>query len=93
MTRERFIDYVFSFYGPESDLYPIECVTKKLISETLDVLINRGDSVEFDSIDREKVRDIILRGRQEKLTKITKAAKEMTELLYRTRPNKTKIGA
>ncbi len=93
MTREAFIDYVFDFYGPNSDLYPMSWISKKTINRALDTLIARGDSVEFDSIDREKIRDIMYAEQKIHVKRITDAAKEITELLYRTRPNKTKIGA
>jgi hypothetical protein len=76
--RDKFIDYVYNFYGPEG-IYPIP-TTKKEISEALTKLekdseeskkikiLNDGLSIkkqviiniEYDSIDRERVRDIIL---------------------------------
>lgn len=59
MTRKAFIDYVYGFYGPKSDLYPMGA-TKKMIGEALDILIARGDDVAFDSFDREKIRDIMI---------------------------------
>lgn len=85
MTRSKFIDYVFSFYGPNSDLYPIPA-SKKQISKALDTLIARGDAVEFDSIDREKIRDIMLAENAAHLKKILAASAEITKLIDQTRP-------
>ena len=72
MTRPEFVDYVASFYLPtyEDVLYPIENLTSQKIEDALDVYIERlekGD-LEYvhyswgggDSLDRERVRDIIL---------------------------------
>ncbi len=59
MTKKAFIAYVHSFYGATSDLYPMGA-TLKQIAEATQVLIDRGDDVEFDSIDREKVREILI---------------------------------
>ena len=72
MTRPEFVEYVESFYLPthEDVLYPIEKLTSQKIEDALDVYIERlekGD-LEYvhyswgggDSVDRERVRDIIL---------------------------------
>ena len=72
MTRPEFVEYVESFYLPthEDVLYPIEGLTSQNIEDALDVYIERiekGD-LEYvhytwgggDSLDRERVRDIIL---------------------------------
>lgn len=87
MTRSKFIDYVFSFYGSNSDLYPMSGVTKKRIEKTLDALIARGDVVEFDSVDREKIRDIMFAENAVHLKRILAASAEMTKLIDQTRPN------
>jgi len=69
-TLQEFVDYVWSFYSPNSDLYPIKGLTKQDISDALNVYqerIEKGD-LEYvhyswgdgDSLDRERVRDIIL---------------------------------
>ena len=72
MTRPEFVEYVESFYLPthEDVLYPIENLTSQKVEDALDVYIERiekGD-LEYvhyswgggDSVDRERVRDIIL---------------------------------
>ena len=70
----EFIDYVWSFYGNEDPLYPIKWLTKKHIINAFNVYVERiekGD-LEYvhyswgggDSLDRERVRDIILENPQ-----------------------------
>ena len=66
-----FVDYVWSFYGVHDDtLYPIQGLTKKDIYDAFFIYkerIEKGD-IEYahyswgfgDSLDRERVRDIIL---------------------------------
>ena len=71
----EFIDYVWDFYNPNSDLYPIKGLTKQDIFEALFVYLDRIDeaaennnlyyNVTYswgggDTLDRERVRDIIL---------------------------------
>ncbi len=68
-TMEDFIDYVWSFYGEHEDtLYPMKGLTKKMIAEASWIhlqmccypsfpYITWGDG---DSIDRERVRDILI---------------------------------
>ena len=68
---DEFVDYVWSFYGEHDDtLYPIFGLTKKDIVDAFNIYIERiekGD-LEYvhyswgggDSLDRERVRDIIL---------------------------------
>jgi len=70
-SLSEFVDYVWSFYGEHDDtLYPIFGLTKKDIVDALYIYIERiekGD-LEYihyswgdgDSLDRERVRDIIL---------------------------------
>ena len=69
-SLNEFVDYVWSFYGSEDPLYPIEGLTKKDILNAFNVYtdrIEKGD-LEYvhyswgggDSLDREHVRDIIL---------------------------------
>ena len=71
-NRQLFVEYVESFYLPTHPdvLYPIEGLTSQMIEDALDVYIERiekGD-LEYvhwtwgygDSLDRERVRDIIL---------------------------------
>ena len=73
-SLHEFIDYVWSFYAPDSDLYPIKGLTKKDIFDAFNVYEDRilkGDLEyvhyswgEGDSLDRERVRDIILENPQ-----------------------------
>jgi len=67
---EEFADYVWSFYSPNSDLYPIKGLTVTDVFHAIEIYferIEKGD-LEYvhyswgygDSLDRERVRDIIL---------------------------------
>ena len=67
----EFVDYVWDFYNPQSDLYPIKGLTKEDIFEAFKVYQSRVFNAYFnnnerytwgagDSLDRERVRDIIL---------------------------------
>ena len=69
---QEFIDYVWSFYNPQSELYPIKGLTKKDILEASWLYLQMccypsmpeyswGDG---DSLDREHVRDILLQSPQ-----------------------------
>lgn len=59
MNMTEFIDYVYEFYGPDSDLYPMGA-TKEQIQEALNILITREKVVHYDSISREQIRDIMI---------------------------------
>ena len=70
----EFVEYVWSFYSPKSDLYPIKGLTRLDIFDAFNVYVERiekGD-LEYvhyswgggDSLDRERVRDIILENPQ-----------------------------
>jgi len=69
-SLEEFADYVWSFYSPNSDLYPIKSLTIEDVFHAIEIYIERiekGDLEyvhyswgEGDSLDRERVRDIIL---------------------------------
>ena len=70
-SLQEFIEYVWDFYNTNSDLYPIKGLTKKDILEALNVYQDRiieaeNDNNSYysggdgDSLDRERVRDIIL---------------------------------
>ena len=69
---QELIDYVWSFYSPNSDLYPIKGLTKDDILNAFNVYVQRIESNnnEYyswgygDSLDRERVRDIILESPQ-----------------------------
>ena len=68
---QEFVDYVWSFYAPHSDLYPIKGLVKQDIFDAFyvykhrllkvaDIPNNRYTWGYGDSLDRERVRDIIL---------------------------------
>ena len=71
----EFIDYVWDFYNPNSDLYPIKSLTKEDIFAAFRIYQSRlfnayfSDNLRYswgggDSLDRERVRDIILNNPQ-----------------------------
>ena len=69
-SLEEFADYVWSFYSLNSELYPIKSLTIEDVFHAIDIYferIEKGDLEyvhyswgEGDSLDRERVRDIIL---------------------------------
>ena len=70
-SLQEFVDYVWSFYSPKSELYPISGLTKQDIFDAFYVYKHRlikASNVKDsnytwgygDSLDRERVRDIIL---------------------------------
>ena len=79
-TIDEFVDYVWSFYGEHSDsIYPIKGLSKQDILDALNVYQDRILEAESnngrrfnvsyswgggDSLDRERVRDIILESPQ-----------------------------
>ena len=74
-SLQEFVDYVWSFYNPQSDLYPIKGLTKKDIFDAFYVYKHRllraanvtNNNYTWgygDSLDRERVRDIILENPQ-----------------------------
>jgi hypothetical protein len=56
-----FVDYVFEFYGPRG-LYPMPRLTRSAVSQTVQVYLSivGRDNFAADSLDRERVRDILL---------------------------------
>lgn len=58
-----FVEYVDSFYNPVTGLYPIGGATVGVITKAIEDYINSLDRAEAwgggDSLDRERVRDII----------------------------------
>jgi len=73
-SLQEFVEYVWSFYAPHSDLYPIKGLIKQDIYDAFFIYkerIEKGD-LEYvhynwgdgDSLDRERVRDIILENPQ-----------------------------
>tara|TARA_Y100001970_G_scaffold233851_1_gene291756 strand:- start:48467 stop:48703 length:237 start_codon:yes stop_codon:yes gene_type:complete len=67
-SLKEFVDYVWSFYNTKDGLYPIDGITKKDIYDAFYVYKHRllhaqNDNYTWgygDSLDRERVRDIIL---------------------------------
>ena len=68
---QEFVDYVWSFYAPHSELYPIKGLVKQDIFDAFYVYKHRLIKASNypntnytwgygDSLDRERVRDIIL---------------------------------
>lgn len=56
-----FLAYVDSFYNEKSGLYPIKGMTSAMVVDATKKHINNvGQEFCADSVDREKVRDIIL---------------------------------
>ena len=71
----EFIDYVWDFYNPDSELYPIKGLTKPDIEDAIKVYQGRLFDAYFnnnekymwgagDTLDRERVRDILLENPQ-----------------------------
>ena len=55
----KFVDYVYSFYNPTNGIYPMN-ITHSDIEDATEVLLTMPNiTVEYDSIDRERVRDIM----------------------------------
>ena len=56
-----FVDYVLSFYSPDSDLYPLD-ITREQVEEACQFYMNTFPTYygNVDTIDREKVRDILI---------------------------------
>ena len=73
----NFTEYMMSFYGPQSELYPQMGFNEAQIAIATDIYKMRLDvrGVEFvgDSVDREAVRDIILEAREKVLPEFEKA--------------------
>ncbi len=63
-VKSNFISYVDSFYNPKSGIYPIKGMTLKMIISAVNKYMNSCDeNITWgggDSLDRERVRDIIL---------------------------------
>jgi hypothetical protein len=56
---KRFYDYVWEFYNLESGIYPI-ATDEKIQSSVNQYLESKSlKEIEFDSLDRERVREII----------------------------------
>jgi len=55
----EFVVYVHEFYGPEG-IYPMGATIGTICSATQTLLEREGTNVQFDSLDRERVRDIMI---------------------------------
>jgi hypothetical protein len=75
--KQNFTDYVMSFYGPDSELYPEFGFNETQINLATGIYKMRleAQGKEFcgDSIDRENVRDLILEARSGTLPEFKKA--------------------
>jgi len=61
LDLEVFIKYMFAFYDSQNGLYPIEGLTRERIIQATDEYKRNYDTwADGDSVDRERVRDIIL---------------------------------
>jgi hypothetical protein len=60
-TLTDFENYVFDFYGPDG-IYPMPQLTRDSVARTVQVYLSivGPDNFEADSVDRERVRDILL---------------------------------
>jgi hypothetical protein len=60
-TVTDFVDYVFDFYGPDG-LYPMSDLSRDVVADTVRVYLSivGSDNFEADSVDRERVRDMLL---------------------------------
>ena len=60
-TVTDFVDYVFDFYGPQG-IYPMPQLTRDSVVRTVQVYLSivGSDNFEADSVDRERVRDMLL---------------------------------
>ena len=54
-----FVSYVHEFYGPDG-IYPMGVTIADICDATKVLLARHGVGVEFDSLDRERVRDIMI---------------------------------
>ena len=63
-SLEDFVDYVFDFYGAEDAIYPMGATKRQITDATLDYLDQCRDNADLwgygDSLDRERVRDILI---------------------------------
>lgn len=65
MDKEEFYDYVYGFYNGIDGIYKdVDATRFEIIDATRKLIEKHGNNVCFDSLDRERVRDIILAGRK-----------------------------
>lgn len=56
----KFVEYVWGFYKPVTGIYPMNITRQDILDATEVLLTTPNITVEYDSIDRERVRDIML---------------------------------
>ena len=63
-SLQEFVDYVFDFYGADDAIYPMVASKEQITVATLDYLDQCRDNADLwgygDSLDRERVRDILI---------------------------------
>ena len=73
----NFTEYMMAFYGPESEIYPELAFNETQIAIATGIykmrLDAQGEEFVGDTVDRERVRDIILEARQVVLPEFAKA--------------------
>jgi hypothetical protein len=73
---QGFTEYVLSFYGPDSEIYPELGFTELQVEIATAIykmrLDAKGEEFCGDTVDRENVRDIILEARQSVLPEFAK---------------------
>ncbi len=74
---QNFTEYMMAFYGPESEIYPELGFNEIQINIATGIykmrLDAQGEEFVGDSVDRERVRDIILEAREKVLPEFAKA--------------------
>ena len=63
-SLQEFVDYVFDFYSADDAIYPMGASKEQITVATLDYLDQCRDNADLwgygDSLDRERVRDILI---------------------------------
>lgn len=57
-AENSFCQYVLDFYGPNG-IYPMDA-TRSQVEIAIKILQERHKEIDFDSVDRERVRDILI---------------------------------
>ena len=61
LSLTRFVEYCWSFYNPEDGIYPIKRLTYRMLTYACKVCAELDSFCDGDSVDRERVRDYILK--------------------------------
>ena len=61
LTLSRFVEYCWSFYNPQDGIYPIRRLTHKMLFDGCKVCAELDSFCDGDSVDRETVRDYVLK--------------------------------